>query len=88
MPDLRFDGVAVASAEFGIDVMQAVGDCGVLGAGRIQLGQLVSAGLHLLFHVAQVVEHRHAFGEDGAAGERQDRPAADSPALMPLAKLS
>ena len=26
---------------------------------------------HLLLHLAQVLEHAHAFGEDGAAGERQ-----------------
>ncbi len=52
-------------------LVQAVGRGRVFGAGRIELGQRMVQGFQLLLHLAQVREDGHAFGEDGAAGERQ-----------------
>ena len=68
---LRFDGVAVARAEFAFDPVEALGDLRVLRAGGVELGHAVRQRFLLLFHVAQVGEHGHALGEDGAAGERE-----------------
>ena len=82
---LRFDGVAVARAEFAL---------GADGSGRppaaysalvgIELGHAVRQLFLLLFERAQIVEDGHAFGEDGAAGEREAvlREVADAGALL------
>ncbi len=69
--DLRLDRVAVAIAKLGVDVMEAVGGGGVFGAGGIELAELVVQRFELLLHFAKVGEDAHAFGEDGAAGERE-----------------
>ena len=53
------------------DALEAVGHLRVLGAGVVELGHPVGEFFHLVFERAQIVEHRHAFGEDGAAGERK-----------------
>ena len=68
---LRFDGVAVARAEFAIQLMEAVGHLRILRARGIQLAHLVRELFHLHFHLLQRSENRHAFGEDAAAGERE-----------------
>ena len=51
--------------------MIAVGDLRVFGDCVVQFRHARGQVFHLLLHVAQVVEHRHALGEDGAAGERE-----------------
>ena len=37
----------------------------------VEFGHAVRQRFEFLFHGAQIVEHRHALGEDGAAGERE-----------------
>ncbi len=69
--DLGFDGVTVAIPKLAIDVMKAVGGSGVFGTGGVELSQTLVQGFEFALHVAQVVEDGHAFGEDGAAGERE-----------------
>ena len=68
---LRFDGVAVAIAEFAVQLMEAIGHLRVLGAGGIQFAHLVRELSHLHFHLLQGGEDRHAFGEHAAAGKRE-----------------
>ncbi len=69
--NLRFDGVTVARAEFAVELMKAIGHLRVFGAGRIQLRHLLGEVLHFAFHVVERREHRHAFGEDAAPGQRK-----------------
>ncbi len=63
--------------------MEAVGNLSVLGAGGVELGELVREGFLLLLESQQVGEDGHAFGEDGAAGEGEPflRQVADAGAL-------
>ncbi len=68
---LRFDGVAVAVAEFAIQLMEAIGHLRVLRTGGIQLAHFVGKLFHLHFHLLQGSEDRHAFGEYAAAGKRE-----------------
>jgi len=74
-PDLRLDRVTVAIAKLTIDVMEPVGRRRSIGAFRIQssprLWWRVSSSL---LHVAEIVEHAHAFGEDRAARKATIRP--------------
>ena len=68
---LRIERVAVLHAKFAEIALIAIGYLGVFVRRVIEFGHLVSEVLHLLLQRAQVAEHRHAFGEDGAAGELQ-----------------
>ncbi len=68
---LGFDGVAVARAELAFGAMKAVRHGGVFGAGRIEVAHPRGQLLLLFLERPQFVEHRHAFGEYGAAGERE-----------------
>ena len=49
----------------------AVGHGVVLGAGVVEFRHAVSKRFHFGFHGAKFVEHRHAFVENAAAGERE-----------------
>ena len=57
--------------KFVLEALVALGDLRVLGATLVELRHAPGELFHLLFHGAQFGEHRHAFGEHGAAGERQ-----------------
>ena len=69
--DFGFDGIAVAGAEFMLDAVVAVGDGVVFRAGVVQFRHAVRQRFQFRFHGAQVVEHRHAFGKDATARERE-----------------
>ena len=69
--DFGLDGVSVAGAELMLDAVVAVGDGGVLRAGVVEFGHAVGQRFEFRFHGAQIVEHRHALGENAAAGERE-----------------
>ena len=69
--DFGFDRVAVAGAEFVFDAVVAVGDGVVFRAGVVEFRHAVRERFEFRFHGAQVVEDRHALGEDAAAGERE-----------------
>ena len=81
---LRFDGVAVARAELAFGLVKPLGDLRVFRAGGVEFGHAVGQVLLLLFELAQVGEHGHALGEDGAAGEREPflRQVAEGDALL------
>ena len=68
---LRLHGVAVARAELGFGKVEAIGHLGVFGAGRVELSHALRELLLLVFERTQSGEHGHAFGENGAAGERE-----------------
>ena len=68
---LRFNGVTVTGAEFGVELLEAVGDGGIFRPGGIEFAHLVHERFHLGLHVAEVGEHRHALGKDAASGQRQ-----------------
>ena len=68
---LRLDRVAIARAEFAIELMKTVGHLRVFHSRRIKLGHLVSELFHLPLHVLETRENRHALAKDAAAGKRQ-----------------
>ena len=47
----------------------AVGDVGILGARVVEFRHAPRQRLHLFFDGMKIVEHGHALGKDGAAGE-------------------
>ena len=69
--DLRFDGIAVASAEFMFDALVAIRDRGIFGTGVVEFRHAVGEGLQFLLHRAHVVKDRHALGENSAARKSQ-----------------
>ena len=69
--DFRFDGVAVACAKLMFHAVIAVGDGAYSGLVWSSSAMLWVSDSSSCFHRAEVVEHRHAFGEDGAARERE-----------------
>ena len=68
--DARFDVVAVAGGEFGLDVMVAFGDLLVFRGGMIELRHAMREFLLLRLRARGFPRRPQAFGEDGAAGER------------------
>src|ERR1035441_7247323 len=68
---LRLNGVPIARAKFTVELVKTIGDLRIFGARRIDLSHLASELFHLLLHLLERSEHRHAFGEDTAAGERE-----------------
>ena len=68
---LGFDGVAIAGAEFGVEMVEAVGDVAVFLAGWIEFGHAVGELFELLLDGLHLGEDAHALGKDGAAGERE-----------------
>ena len=68
---LRFERIAVAVLELGVDGVEAVGDLLVLGPGGIEFPHLLHQGFHLLLHGEQIAEHRHALRHHRAPGKRQ-----------------
>ena len=68
---LRLDGEAVARAKLAFGLMEAVGDLRVFGAGGVEFGHPVRQRFLFLLERQQIGEDGHAFGEDGAAGERK-----------------
>ena len=70
-PDLRLDGVSVASAKFVLEALIALRDLRVFRRGVIELGHASGQVFHLLFHLSQLGKNRHALGEHGASGERE-----------------
>ena len=69
--DLRVQRIAVVHVELAGDALVAIGHLRVFGGGMVELAHLVRELFHLLLQRAQVAEDRHAFVEDGAAGELQ-----------------
>ena len=53
------------------DALISIGDSGILRAGVVELRHAVHQRFEFGFHSAQVVEHRHALGENAAAGKRE-----------------
>ncbi len=68
---LRIEGVSVAGLEFVLDALVALGDLRIFRRRVVDFGHARGQVFHLLLHGAQFVEHRHAFGENAAAGERK-----------------
>ena len=54
-----------------LDALIPIGHRLVLGTGVIQFRHAVCQSLKFLLHVAQVIEHRHALGEDRSSRERE-----------------
>ena len=69
--NLRLDGISIARAKFAIQLMKTIGHLRVFRARGIELRHLVRQVFHLLLHFAQRSEHRHALGENAAAGKRE-----------------
>ena len=81
---LRFHRVAVARVKLALGRVEAVGHLRVFGARGIELGHAARQLFLLFFQRPQVVEDRHAFGENGAAGKRKAvlRQIAEGRALL------
>ena len=54
-----------------LQAMSAVRNLVILGTGVIHLGHAAGEGLNFAFHVAQIVEHGHAFLKDATSGKRE-----------------
>ena len=70
-PHLRLQRIPVARPELALDRVKPVRHLRILSARRIEIGHAVRQRLHLLLHLAQAVEHRHALGEHAPSGQRQ-----------------
>ena len=69
--DLRLNGVPIASLEFMLDDVVTVGNLRIFSRAVVHFGHAGGKVLHLLLHGAQLVEDRHALGENAAPGERE-----------------
>src|ERR1039457_1136505 len=68
---LRLNGVTIARAKFTVELMKTIGYLRIFGARGIDLRHLVRELFHLLLHLLERSENRHAFGEHATAGERE-----------------
>ena len=69
MTDLGFERVAVAGDEFVFEPLVTVSDVGVFRARVVEFRHAASERLHFFFDGIELGKHRHALGENSAAGE-------------------
>ena len=85
--DLGFDGVSVASGKFVLDALVAFRHLRVLGRRVVELGHVSGQLFHLLFHFRAGAKTPTCTRRRRCVRRAPAHPAADSPALMPLARL-
>ena len=66
--DFCFNGIAIARLELVLQAMVTVRDLRVFDRFVRQFRHLPRQLLHLLFHLAEILEDRHALGENASAG--------------------
>ena len=52
-----------------LEFLITIRDVGILGAGVVEIRHAARERLHFFFNGMEIVEHRQALGEDGAAGK-------------------